>query len=206
MTSVSARNNPRGFEPAQSLGGGQFFQTRRYKVSADNGAAIFPGDLVMLGPQGGVQGWTDASAIGAMDPALGVVKALYDTNGKPLTFSQPTNGPFLDASTEGYAEVYDNPDAVFVANASASFATSNLGHFAALTVGVDNSAAGISGQGVTLGTTASSVGGHPFMVMGLAEADGFPDQEAAGARNNDVYVKITDHVYRRHVNIVGSDA
>ena len=173
MTSVSARNNPRGFELAESLGGGQFHQTRRYKVSGDNAAAIFPGDLVMFGPQGGVQGWTDASAVGAMDPALGVVKALYDTNGKPLTFSQPTKGPFLDAATSGYAEVYDNPDAVFIANASASATTAMLGHFAGLTVGVANSAAGISETGSMRSirrrvTTSCPVPANSTLVRGSA--------------------------------------
>lgn len=203
-----AVNSPRGFEASHAFHGGGSHRTRRYRVSADNAQAIFKGDLVSLNTAGGLTSWqlSDASALSAMDPVLGVVKALYDTNGKPLTFSQPTKGPYLDASTGGYADVYDDPEEIFIANASASASGEMIGKFAPVAFGANNSAAGISGWGVDLTVVASAVGNTPLMVVGVAEFDGFPDQIAGGATNNDVYVKIADHHYRRHINLVGSDS
>lgn len=204
-----ATNNPRGFVAAKALHGGGRSVTQRYKVSADNATALFPGDLVALNAQGGVESWitADNSALATADPVLGVVKAVYDTNGKPLTHSQPTKGPFLDASTGGYVEVYTDPDQIYIANASATCIQAYIGTFAPVSFGASNSAAGRSGWGVDLGSTVgSAVGNTPLRVIGIAEFDAFPDLTNGQAANNDVYVQIADHAFRRQFNRIGSDS
>jgi hypothetical protein len=201
-------NTPRGFQAMMSLHGDYEPHTHRYKVSADNAAAIFPGDPVVQNAQGGVQSWrtADASALSAQRGLLGVVKAVYDSNGKPLTHSQPTKGPFLDASTEGWVDVIIDPDVLYAVNASASASREMLGQYAPMAVGTDNSAAGISGIGIDLANVvATAAGAEVFQIIDVSPGElNQPDLIGGAAANNDVLVRISDHMYRRAIVRVGS--
>jgi len=200
-------NTPRGFHAMISLHGDYEPHTHRYKVSADNAAAIFAGDPVVLNAGGGVQSWrtADASAVASQRGLLGVVKAVYDSNGKPLTHSQPTNGPFLDASTEGWVDVIIDPDVVYSVNASASASREMIGGYVPMAVGVDNSAAGISGIGINLGgAVASATGDEVFQVIDVSPVElNQPDLIGGAGANNDVLVRIADHMFRRGFKRVG---
>ena len=205
-----ATNNPRGFQPARHLNGETGgFRAHRYFVSANNASSIFVGDPVGINAGGGIESWRtlDASAIGAKRGLLGVVRNVLDSNGRPLTHSQPTKGHFLDASTEGYVEVIDDPDVVFVVNASATATRNLIGQLAPVAFGTYNSAAGISGAGIDLGNTVTTAtGNQPFQVMGIAgnELD-YPNAFIASAANQDIEVRIADHLWRRGFTIVGQD-
>lgn len=205
---ASVANTPRGFHPAFNIGVGDgVFQTHMYKVSADNASALFPGHIVSYNAAGGVESYqtADASTAATQRGALGVVAAVLDTNGKPLTFSQPTKGPYLDASTGGYVMVYDHPDAVFIANCSASASREMFPKFCPISFGANNSAAGISGWGVDAANAVTSATGDQILqIIDVAEAPGsFPDKVKGGAVHNDVYVRIADHHYRRAFHRVG---
>lgn len=204
-----ALNDPRGFEPYRHLNGGAVFRSHKYFVSANNASAIFVGDPVVINVGGGIESWrtADASAIGAKRGLLGVVRNVLDSNGRPLTHSQPTKGHFLDASNEGYVEVIDDPDVVFVANASVTATRNIVTHLAPVVFGVYNSAAGISGAGIDLGNTVvTATGNEPFMVVGIAgnELD-WPNPYLASAASQDVEVVISDHVFRRRFSTLGQD-
>jgi len=199
-------NSPRGFVASRNLDGHSGnFRTERLPVSADNATALFMGDPVVRGAQGGVERFdpVNASTVALQRGLLGVVRAIYDTNGKPLTHSQPTNGPFLDASTAGFVEVITDPDVVYRVNCSATATRADIGNFAPVTFGVYNSAAGISGAGIDLTTVASGAGEQVFRVLNVAEA-GFPDDVTEAAANNDIEVMIADHEYRRAHQRVGT--
>lgn len=106
-----------GFKPARHLGGENCFRTNQYKVNASNDVALFAGDAVVLS-----SGAVTAVTANGDSPVLGVIAALYDSNKRPLTHSQPTNGPYLAASTAGYVDVFDDPRIVYdvVANSACS--------------------------------------------------------------------------------------
>lgn len=205
-----ATNNPRGFQAARHLNGNTgTFRSHKYKVSANNGSAIFVGDPVGINAGGGIESWLtlDASAIGAKRGLLGVVRNVLDSNGRPLTHSQPTKGHFLDASTEGYVEVIDDPDVVYVVNASATATRDLVGQLVPVAFGTYNSAAGISGAGIDLANAVvTGTGNEPFQVMGIAGNElEWPDEYLGSAANTDMEVRISDHLWRRAFTIVGQD-
>jgi len=155
-------NNPSGFHPVRNLDGTKNFRMTLRPTLGKNDTHIFPGDIVRFDASGGVQ-QAPQDATGA-DTALvlGVVGQCFNSDLRPLTFNQPTEGPFIRTSTEGWVGVYENPHTVFRAQASA---TANLethvGKF--MSYGsVDNpaplTAAGISRRGVRLGTTVTADG------------------------------------------------
>lgn len=204
-----ATNSPRGFWPSRNQHGSGTQKTHRYPVSANNAAALFIGDPVVLNAGGGVQSWltADASAIGAKRGLLGVVARIYDSNGRPLTHNQPTNGPFLDASTGGFVDVYDDPDCIFIANASVTATRNHVQQLVPVAFGVYNSAAGISGAGIDLANgVVTATGNEPFQVMGLADNNlDWPNPFIGSAANNDVEVRVADHTFRRRFNTLGQD-
>ena len=192
---------PRGFVPIRNLGGNVSFQTHRYRLSAANPRRLFPGDPIRMYADGQIR-TVNVSGVGSVtqQPILGVIRTLYNSTGRPLTFNQPTAGPTLDGSTAGFADVYDDPDIVFLVNATTSVSASQIGMFVRTTAATANTAAGISGFRVeSVDTTASAVshqwqilGVSPEQRVGLATEEGFE-----GVSASDIEVKIADHLFRR---------
>lgn len=201
-----ATDNPRGLVATNTLDGHVVGPSRKFPVSSNNPSAIFPGDPVKL-----VNGYVrviDTSTPSAGEPGvLGVVSSLLDSNGKPLTHSQPTKGPFLDASTAGYAEVNVNPDQIYRASTDATAAQSMIGQFVRVSAAAANSAAGVSGFLVKLAdATATNTAAHQFMIVGVGsneEATGGTGDNAF-ANNQDIEVIISDHIFRRKVVSTGT--
>jgi hypothetical protein len=137
---------------------------------------------------------------------LGVVTAIKDSNGKPLTHSLPGSGQFLNASTAGYVDVCTNPDQTYIVSTDATASQANIGQFVGVSAAGANSAAGISGFLANLtDATAANAGNHQFMIIGVG-----PGEEATGgtgdnsfALNQDVEVIITDHAFRRKATTAG---
>ena len=195
-----ATDNRQGFQPARHLNGGQI-RSRRYFVSTTV-QAIAIGDAVRFNPNGdGIIALSgDATPI---VPVLGAVVALYDTNNKPLTFSQPTRGPYLPASTGGFADVVDDPGVTFIVQCDGTVQPNHIGRFVSVTAAVNvlNTAAGTSQMQVEIGTVDTSV--RQFQIIGIA-----PNEEAGlgsilnrgafdvgGGVNTDVEVRIATHTF-----------
>ena len=196
---------PRGFVPLRSLGGPVSFTTRRYRVSSGNTTSIFPGDAVRLLADGQVRRVRTSAATVAELGVLGVVRNVLNSNGRPLTFSQPTNGPFLNASTAGYVDVYDDPDIVYQVNGTTSASAAYMGRFCRVTAATYNSAAGISGLRIETADVTSSAVGHQFQIIGIAPSEriGSLTVDGESVSSADLEVRIANHTYRRVNGLVG---
>ena len=136
---------------------------------------------------------------------LGVVNGILDTNQRPLTHNLPSSGQFLDASTAGYVDVVDDPDATFVASSDATAAQSMIGQFVRMSAAGANSAVGRSGFLVKLADATNISVGHRFQIMGIAPSE-IADGGIGGnafANNQDVEVRISDHMFRRSHIVLG---
>lgn len=198
-----ARNNKRGFVPHKHIAGNAAFVTRRYHVSSNNSTAIFAGDPVELNVNGHVQ-VIDTSGVSANElPILGIVGQVLDVNQRPLTHNLPSTGNFLNASTEGYVDVYDDPGIIFLVNVDATGKQADIGMFIQTTAGSANSSAGISGFQLKGSTAVASSVGHRFQVMrvGSNQLDGV---DSFDGTFQDYEVRIANHQWNRTWNRVGS--
>lgn len=151
----------RGFVPLRKLGGGPAI-TKLFPVSAATNDAYFLGDAVIAGASGKVRTLKNASTA----RPLGVIVGLLDSNKKPLTFSQPTRGPFLATAAAGYALVNCDPNQTYVAQIDVAITDASRFAAAKVSAGAPSTATGLSGQVLsgTIGTSADS----QFIILGLA--------------------------------------
>lgn len=183
-------DNPLGFRPSRNLVGGGGFRSRKYTVASTNGQNLFIGDAVKL-----IGGFIEAVS-GAGEFGIGVIKAIYAANGRPLTHNQPDNGPFRlgTNSAANIIDVYDDPNIVFQIQANATASIANIGQVANLSAGTGNTSTGFSGQKMNIAdaTAAVSAGAAEgtFRVVGLA-----PVERGAFSLTNDVEVIFDKHVF-----------
>lgn len=182
----------KGLRPVAKFGGSPPGETRKYQTYANNRAAIFKGDAVFLldGGKGGIQVWNVQASAGC-PPLLGVVVAVYDSNGKPFTHSLPSGGPFIPASTAGFVMVDDDPSSLFIGQIDVSAGGSFIGQFCTVSAGAPVTAAGISGAELT-GVVATAAG-QPFQIIGLSQLE----LDELGGTSNKVIVRIANHQFAR---------
>lgn len=190
-------NNPRGFVEFRHLNGHVSPRTQWYRVKADGASGAhqkFPGDPVEL-----VSGQTvariPAAATAAGLPILGVIRACYNSDRRPLTFNQPsTGGPFLPASTAGWVEVNIDPFQTYLVNTDATVDSTLIGQFVDVTAGSANTAAGRSGMSIEVATgTNTAAATVPFQVIGIGPNN--LDGIIGGENNQDVEVIIARHIW-----------
>lgn len=198
-------NNPRGFVEHRHLSGAVSPQTHWYKVKADGVSGSkqkFPGDPVVL-----VSGLSvaviPATGTAASLPVLGVIRAVYNSDKRPLTFNQPSvGGPFLPASTAGWAEVNVDPFQTYLVNTEATVTSTLIGQFVDVTANTANTAAGRSGFTIKTASAANTADSSlPFQVIdiGANNLDGI----IGGESNQDVEVIIANHAFRQNVAAPG---
>lgn len=190
---------PFGLQAIRNLAGGQL-RTRVYRVTATgNTHGIFINDPVRFNPSG--LGIARVSANAAANTRmLGAVAELFDDNGRPLTFSQPTRGPFLPAGVSGWAAVYDSQQTTFIIQADASAAETLIGQYVSLTAvsQAGNTAAGtslIQARVASADTSAKMlqvIGVSPTEQRGLGS---FALNQAWGNAFIDLEVRIALHVF-----------
>jgi hypothetical protein len=191
-------NAPFGFAPVRNAAGGGDIPTRMYRVTASgNTQGLFIGDPVRFNSTGVGIVRLSANAL-ANTRCLGVVAQMFDDNGRPLTFSQPARGPFLPASTSGWAAVYDNQNITFICQADGSAAETLVGQYVSLTSTGNggNTAAGTSI--IQLRVASADTSAKTFQVLGVAptEARGlgsFANNSAWGNTDIDLEVRIALH-------------
>ncbi len=190
---------PYGLQAIRNKAAGTTLRTKLYRVTASgNTQGIFINDPVRFNSAGlGVIRLSSNAA--ANTRCLGVVSEVFDENGRPLTFSQPSRGPFLPASTAGWAAVYDSQQVTFMCQADASAAETLVGQYVSLTAATNgNTAAGTSVMQIRAGSADTSV--KTFQVIGLAptEARGLgtvANNAAWGNAYIDLEVRIALHSY-----------
>lgn len=130
---------PYGLRAVQAIGGRSFSggTIREYKVSANNAAAIFNGDLVVLSSAG------QPSAVGSSPVAVKIPATAADATAGIVGIcvgaryvnaeGQPTENQFLPANlvtggaTEVFVKVMDDPAALFQVKGTAALGTFNSG-------------------------------------------------------------------------------
>jgi hypothetical protein len=159
----------KGFVMTKSRGTPYVLQTLPVVATANN--AYYLGDPVKMEQAGGsgkVERVTASSAILA-----GVVVGAYKNVGgqkRPLTFSQPTNGPFLTSGQAGFVEILTDPRAIFVAAIDTSASAGLVGKYVTVTAGAPNQATGISGFGIKAASvTAANTTSRQFQVVGVSD-------------------------------------
>ncbi len=190
-------NNPRGFTEHRHLGGAVTPMTQFYKVKAagDSGASQkFAGDPVVL-----VSGLSvariPAAATAASLPVLGVIRAVYNSDKRPLTHNLPGTGNFLAASTAGWVLVNIDPHQTYLVNTDATVVSTLIGQFVDITANAANTAAGRSGFSIEVATgTNTAALTVPFQVINIG-ADNL-DGITGGENNQDVEVVISQHALR----------
>jgi hypothetical protein len=181
---VSARRN--GFTPARDY---DAKDVRTYPVATQTNYALGIGDAVHL---------TDglvAAVTAGMDPGqsgFGVVIGVLNTDGRPFTFNQPTNGPFIASGATGFAQVLWNPDMSYTVRYEGSAGNGVVGKNVEVTANGVTTKTGRSTMGVQVATSASD--GLLFKVIGLSPFEGITGVTAA--RGNDKYVEV---VWNKHI-------
>lgn len=151
-----ANKNNLGFRYAYNLHGGTE-PVQRFPIDSSNGTNVFVGDVVANNAAGSVR----PAAADAGVTVVGIVKALYDSNGVPIgSPGASVSTKYLPSSTAGYADVtLALPTVVFVAQVQAGTVSSVAAIFASLdhVAGVGDTTTSTSGHelnGTTLNTEA----------------------------------------------------
>jgi len=156
-----------GFVACRKLGGGEAIQ-KMYAVSASSNEAYFQNQAVTLGASGKVKPLKNATTTAP----LGVITALYRSSGgkpMPLTFNQPTVGPFLVSAQAGFAMVNVDANQTYVAQFGGTVDESIFGAAAKVSAGANNTLNGISGQSLS-GTVSTSTDSQ-FQIIGFAPVE-----------------------------------
>jgi len=184
--------SPYGLKPVNLLGGQSFAgSTREVKVSTNNSAAIYNGDVIQLSSAGNPAALAATPTAGTTSGIIGVCLGVRYVN--PAT-KQSNYAQFLPANaiTSGYTDVFlvvaDDPDLVFQVQGTAAFgsltngAAGAVGKNAALGFATSGSAAtGNSGVNVVVGTNGASLALTATLAMRVVgvvagtETDAFPE-------------------------------
>ena len=181
--------DPRGLVPSRTLNGHQDFHIIDYRVSANNTSVIMRNDLVILDGNGDIQKVRSLSTAASPAP-IGVVAYCLGADRRPLTFNQPTRGPYITVSTDGYVGVYVDPDIIYNVQCDGTASRANVGQYIGVTAGVGNTAAGYSNTQVRFADVTATAVGHYLQVIGLSPdelADNYQGG-AAGVRNLEVRI------------------
>lgn len=189
MASVAS---PYGLKPVNLIGGQAYAgSTREIKLSTNNSAAIFNGDVIQLTSAGNPQSISATPTAGTTAGIVGVCMGVRYVN--PAT-KQSNWAQFLPANaiTNGYTDVYiivaDDPDSVFQIQGTAAFGTLTngangaIGKNAALGFGTAGSTAtGNSGVNLVVGANGGSLANTATLAMRVigvvagTELDAYPE-------------------------------
>lgn len=189
---MASTASPYGLKPVNLIGGLPFSgSTREFKVSTNNSAAIFTGDVIQLTSAGNPQALTSTITTGTTAGVVGVCVGVRYVN--PTT-KQPMWGQYLPsgAIAAGYTDVYvmvaDDPNTVFQVQGSAAFGTltngaagavgknAALGNFSAGSTSTGNSAVNVvvGSNGGSLASTAT-LAVRVIGVVAGTESDTYPE-------------------------------
>lgn len=203
---MSTVATPYGLKPVNLIGGAPYNGgvIREFKVSANNAAAIFNGDLVQLSSAGqpsAVSSTPVAVKIPATsaDATAGIVGVCVGARYVTAGTKQPVWSNFLPANlitggaTDVWVQVMDDPNAIFQVKGTAALGTFNsgtngsgwpgaIGKNAALGFGTAGSTStGVSGVNLVVGTNGASLAATATLavrIVGLVdgtEADTYPE-------------------------------
>ena len=202
---MASTATPYGLQPVNLIGGQAFNGgvIREFKVAANNSAAIFNGDLVVLSSAG------QPSAVGSSPVAIKITATSADATAGIVgvcvgsryvnSEGQPTYNNFLPANlitggaTDVYVRVMDDPDALLQIKGTAALGTFNsgtdgsgwpgaIGKNAALGFGTAGSTStGKSGKNLVVGSNGGSLAATSTLAVRIVdvvagtESDDYPE-------------------------------
>jgi len=191
--------SPNGFKAVRHLGGEIRFRSATYIVDDNNPKPIYVGHAVAL-----TSGRVVEHSSTLAGPILGIVKACYSaTKNRPLTFNQPSTGPYIPASTRGYVEVYIDPQIVYEVVADSGMpndAQGMLGEITATGSGRNKTGQSMMEMKTSTFVAQTSVNSQtlPFRVIGIARSEepGLGTGYESDSRTK-IEVVINNHVFRQ---------
>ena len=181
-----------GLRPYRKLDGTPLVGAQnRYTIAAGYGTAIFQGDLVIPVTAGNIERHT----AGNNTPVVGVFNGVFyndPTTQKP-TYKNFYPGGITPTQGDITAFVVDDPDAVFLMDADATFARADLFRNYSVTNATGVTQTGISQ--VQLDVSASGTAGT-FVVQAI-DISQDPENSDTGSANANILVRINNHFYRQ---------
>ena len=180
-----------GLRPYRKLDGTPLVGAQnRYTIAAGYGTAIFQGDLVIPVTAGNIERHT----AGNNTPVVGVFNGVFyndPTTQKP-TYKNFYPGGITPTQGDITAFIVDDPDAVFLMDADATFARADLFRNYSVTNATGVTQTGISS--VQLDVSASGTA-TTFAVQAI-DISQDPENSDTGSANANILVRINNHFYR----------
>jgi hypothetical protein len=178
-----------GLRPYRKLDGTPLVGAQnRYTIASNYGTAIFQGDLVIPTTAGNIE----RHAHNNSSSVIGVFNGCFYTD--PTT-QKPTFSNFYPGSivaSDITAFVVDDPDAVFLIDADATFARADLFQNYQVTNTTGNTKTGISKTQLDV----SESGTNASFIIQAIDISQDPNNSDTGSANANVLVRINKHFYR----------
>ena len=183
-----------GLRPYRKLDGTPLVGAQnRYTIASNHSTAIFQGDLVIPLTAGNI----DRHTANNSTAVIGVFNGCFYTD--PTT-SKPTfrnSYPGSIVASDITAFVVDDPDAVFLMDADATFARADLYQNYSVSTGGGNTTTGISE--VQLDVSVS--GTNASFVIQAIDISQDPDNSDTANPNANILVRINKHFYRNGTGV-----
>ena len=178
-----------GLRPYRKLDGTPLVGAQnRYTIASGYATAIFQGDMVIPVTGGNVERYPGNTSTAV----VGVFNGVFYTD--PTT-QKPTFKNYYPggvAASDITAFVVDDPDAVFLVDADATFARADLFQNYSLTAVSGNTKTGNSLQQLDVGASGTNA---TFIVQAI-DISQDPDNSDTSSANANILVRINNHFYR----------
>ena len=178
-----------GLRPYRKLDGTPLVGAQnRYTVANNYGTAIFQGDMVIPVTGGNIErypGNTSTAVVGVFNGCF-----YTDPTTQKPTFSNYYPGSVAAADITAF--VVDDPDAVFLVDADATFARADLFQNYSLTAVSGNTKTGNSLQQLDV----SESGTNATFIVQAIDISQDPDNSDVSSPNANILVRINNHFYR----------
>jgi hypothetical protein len=183
-----------GLRPYRKLDGTPLVGAQnRYTIASGYATAIFQGDMVIPVTGGNVERYPGNTSTAV----VGVFNGVFYTD--PTT-QKPTFKNYYPggvAASDITAFVVDDPDAVFLVDADATFARADLFNNYTLTAVSGNTKTGNSLQQLAVATSGTA---GTFVVQAI-DISQDPDNSDTSSANANILVRINNHFYRSGAGI-----
>jgi hypothetical protein len=183
-----------GLRPYRKLDGTPLVGAQnRYTIASNYATAIFQGDLVIPVTGGNIERYPGNTSTAV----VGVFNGVFYTD--PTT-QKPTFKNFYPgsvAASDITAFVVDDPDAVFLVDADATFARADLFQNYSLTAVSGNTKTGNSLQQLDV----SESGTNATFIVQAIDISQDPDNSDTSSANANILVRINNHFYRSGTGI-----
>ena len=178
-----------GLRPYRKLDGTPLVGAQnRYTIASNYGTAIYQGDLVVPVTGGNIERATSNTSTAV----VGVFNGVFYTD--PTT-QKPTWKNYYPGSvvaSDITAFVVDDPDAVFLMDADATFARADLFQNYSITNATGNTKTGISEVQLEVGVSGTA---STFVVQAI-DISQDPDNSDVASANANILVRINNHFFR----------